>query len=206
MGRNRYKSEHAAVPTNVQQHSAISDEYQEFQIHSRSNADRILYLSGDVTEFSISTIISEMLTLANESPTKPIYLVISTYGGSVDEMFSLYDTMKFLPCPVYTIGLGKVMSAGVLLLSSSKKGKRMIGRNARVMMHPISGGAYGTIFDVIHESKEFMRLQNLMVSCLEKETKMTKEKIEEIMKSGNDFYLDPDQAVEFGIVDSIIGE
>lgn len=206
MGRNRYKSEQNNIPVNAQPLSAISDEYQEFQIHSRNNADRILYLSGDVTEFSISTIISEMLTLANESPTKPIYLVISTYGGSVDEMFSLYDTMKFLPCPVYTIGLGKVMSAGVLLLSSGKKGKRMIGKHARVMMHPISGGTYGTIFDVLHESKEFMRLQNLMTKCLEKETKMSKEKIEEIMKFGNDFYLDPEQAVEFGIVDSIIGD
>jgi ATP-dependent Clp protease protease subunit len=207
MGRYKFKKSDKASNAHVRNTNSemsVEDIVPAFQLSQRHN-DRILYLSGEVSEFSISNIISELLALANENPTKPIYLVISTYGGSVDEMFSLYDTIKFLPCPVYTIGLGKVMSAGVLLLSSGHKGKRMIGRNARVMMHPISGGIFGTVFDAMNETKEFQRLQNLMVSCLEKETKISKNKIEEIMKAGHDFYLDPDKAVEYGIVDNIIG-
>jgi ATP-dependent Clp protease protease subunit len=206
MGRYKFKKtdKNPSLNAGIVTTASHEDLLPAFQLNSR-NTDRILYLSGDVTEFSISNIISELLALANDNPTKPIYLVISTYGGSVDEMFSLYDTIKFLPCPVYTIGLGKVMSAGVLLLSSGHKGKRMIGRNARVMMHPISGGIFGTVFDAINETKEFQRLQSLMVSCMEKETKMSKAKIEEIMKAGHDFYLDPEKAVEYGIVDNIIG-
>src|SRR4051812_38599097 len=86
---------------------------------SLQSNDRIVYLSGEVNEHTIANVIVQLLSMANQS-NKPIHLVVSTYGGSVDEMFSLYDAIKFLPCPVHTIGLGKIMSAGVLLLASGQ--------------------------------------------------------------------------------------
>jgi ATP-dependent Clp protease protease subunit len=167
--------------------------------------DRLVVLHGEVNEHSISSVVVQLLHLANQNH-KPIHLVISTYGGSVDEMFSLYDTIKFLPCPVHTIALGKVMSAGVLLLASGVKGKRMIGRSARIMIHPISGGVLGNVFEAMNEMKEFERLQDLMVSALMAETKMKREDIDKLMKAGHDFFLTPEQAVEMGIVDRIIGD
>lgn len=166
--------------------------------------DRLVVLHGEVNEHSISNVIVQLLHLANQNH-KPIHLVISTYGGSVDEMFSLYDTIKFLPCPVHTIALGKVMSAGVLLLASGVKGKRMIGRSARIMIHPISGGVLGNVFEAMNEMKEFERLQELMVSALMAETKMKKEEVDRLMKAGHDFFLTPEQAIKMGIVDKIIG-
>jgi ATP-dependent Clp protease protease subunit len=165
---------------------------------------RIVVLYGGVSEQSISAVIYQLLYLANQNH-KPIHLVVSTYGGSVDEMFSLYDTIRFLPCPVHTIALGKVMSAGVLLLASGVKGKRMIGSSARLMMHPISGGFYGNVFESMSETAEFKRLQDLMVNSLQKESSMTKEQIENIMKSGHDYYVTPEEAIKLGIVDRIIG-
>jgi len=167
--------------------------------------DRLVVLHGEVNELSISNVIVQLLHLANQNH-RPIHLVISTYGGSVDEMFSLYDTIKFLPCPVHTIALGKVMSAGVLLLASGVKGKRMIGKSARIMIHPISGGLIGNVFEAMNEMKEFERLQELMVSALMSETKLTKENIDKLMKAGHDFFLTPEQAIEMGIVDKIIGD
>lgn len=177
----------------------------ELVILSPGSNDRIVFLSGDVNEHSISTVITQLISLANANPSFPIYLIISTYGGSLDEMFSLYDTIKFLPCPVYTVALGKVMSAGVLLLSSGVKGKRLIGRNARIMIHPISTTIGGNIFQVISDSQESQRLQSLMVESLVKETKMTKEHVQEIMIKGHDYYVTPMEAVKLGIVDKIIG-
>ena len=150
-------------------------------------------------------VVAQMLHLASQNH-KPIHLVISTYGGSVDEMFTLYDTIKFLPCPVHTIALGKVMSAGVLLLASGEKGKRMIGKSARIMIHPVSGGAMGNVFEVMNDTKEQKRLQDQMVTAIVKETKASKKQIEEIMKTGHDVYLLPDEAIKLGIVDKIIGE
>jgi ATP-dependent Clp protease protease subunit len=150
-------------------------------------------------------VIVQLLQLANQNH-KPIHLVISTYGGSVDEMFSLYDTIKFLPCPVHTIALGKVMSAGVLLLASGVKGKRLIGRSARIMIHPVSGGLYGNVFEALNEVKEHERLQTLMSDALMKETKMSKVEIDKLMKAGHDCYLTPEEAIRMGIVDGYIGD
>jgi ATP-dependent Clp protease protease subunit len=166
---------------------------------------RLVVLHGEVNEASICNVIVQLLQLANQNH-KPIHLVISTYGGSVDEMFSLYDTIKFLPCPVHTIALGKVMSAGVLLLASGVKGKRMIGRSARIMIHPISGGLIGNVFEAMNEMKEFERLQDLMTNALLSETTMKKEEIDRLMKAGHDCFLTPEQAIKMGIVDKIIGD
>lgn len=172
---------------------------------SAGDSSRIVVLHGDVNEASISMVVAQLLHLANQNH-KPIHLVISTYGGSVDEMFTLYDTIKFLPCPVHTIALGKVMSAGVLLLASGQKGKRMIGKSARIMIHPVSGGAGGTVFEVLNDVKEHKRLQDQMVDAIVKETGTSKIKIEKIMSTGHDVYLLPDEAIKLGIVDKIIGE
>lgn len=173
-------------------------------VSNPSDSSRLVVLHGDVNESSISMVVAQMLHLASLNH-KPIHLVISTYGGSVDEMFTLYDTIKFLPCPVHTIALGKVMSAGVLLLASGTKGRRMIGKNARVMIHPVSGGAGGNVFEVMAESKEHKRLQDQMVEAIVSETKSTREQIEKIMKRGHDVYLLPEEAIKMGIVDRIIG-
>lgn len=168
-------------------------------------SERIVYLSGEVTEHLITQIIAGMISLANHDHTLPITLVISTYGGSVDEMFSLYDAIKYLPCKVQTVGIGKIMSAGVLLLASGEKGKRLIGENARIMIHPISGAAAGNVFQVIAETKEFSRQQEQMERLLQHETKMTKEDVQRFMNAGHDFYMLPDEALRLGIVDQIIG-
>ena len=173
-------------------------------VHQSDNV-RIVVLHGDVNEHTISHVIVQLLQLANQNH-KPIHLVISTYGGSVDEMFSLYDTIKSLPCPVHTIAMGKVMSAGVLLLASGVKGKRLIGKSARIMIHPISGGVFGNVFEAVNEVKEHERLQSLMTDALLRETKMSREEIEKIMKAGHDCYITPEEAIKMGIVDGFIGE
>jgi ATP-dependent Clp protease protease subunit len=172
------------------------------QIYS---ADRIIYLSGEVSETLITQIIAGMISLAIHDPTTPIKLIISTYGGSIDEMFALYDTMKYIPCPVHTVGMGKIMSAGVLLLAAGTPGSRMIGENARIMVHPCSGVSAGTFFQVKNDTDEHVRQQLQMEKLIARETKITDQKVKELMRVGYDVYLTPKQALEMGIVDQIIG-
>lgn len=181
------------------------EEFVDSRPNMRRDGSRIISLHGDVTEHMISNVIVHLLGLAqiNEDP---IQLIISTYGGSVDEMFGIYDVIKLLPAPVQTIALGKVMSAGVLLLASGKKGQRMIGRSARIMIHPVSGGASGNIFQVENETEEMRRVQNLMVESLIRETKMSKTIIEMIMKKGKDYYVTPQEAIKYGIADRVLGD
>lgn len=181
-----------------------STDAQELEAMSMSQpADvRIVMLHGDVNERSITNAIVQLLYLANQNH-KPIHLIVSTYGGSIDEMFSLYDTIKFLPCPVHTVALGKVMSAGVLLLAAGTKGKRLIGPSARIMIHPVSGGAIGNVFEIMNESKEAQRMHDLLVTSLMAETKMTKTQIDKIMRSGHDYHLVAEEAIKLGIVDKL---
>jgi ATP-dependent Clp protease protease subunit len=184
----------------------MSDGSEQYVISQQSDNGRIVMLYGEVNELSIASTIAQLLSLANQSATKPVHLVISTYGGSLDDMFCLYDTVKFLPCPVHTVALGKVMSAGILLLASGHKGNRLIGNSARLMMHSLSGGVAGNVFEVLNETEEMKRLQNLMVSALEHETKMSQKQIENIMGNKLDRYILPEEAVKLGIVDKIIGK
>ena len=201
MGRLVEPQNRHGVPTR----KTNSDDHDTSILMNPNEDSRIVVLYGGVSEQSIATSIVQLLYLANQNH-KPIHLVISTYGGAVDEMFTLYDAIKFLPCPVHTIALGKVMSAGVLLLASGEKGKRMIGRSARIMMHPISGGSAGNIFELMNDVEESKRLQEQMATAIAKETKLSKEDIEKIMKRGHDVYLSPQEAIKMGIVDKIIGE
>jgi ATP-dependent Clp protease protease subunit len=165
--------------------------------------DRIVFLSGDVTEHSITQVQAQLISLANHSKL-PITLVVSTYGGSVDEMFSLYDTIKFIGVPIHTVGLGKIMSAGVLLLAAGAKGKRLIGTHARIMIHPLSGGSGGNVFEMQNDTAEHQRLQELLVKAMLQETKFKRPDLEKLMKSGYDCYLTAQDAIRHGIVDSQI--
>ena len=174
------------------------DESTAFQL-----AERIVYLAGEVSEQSIAHVTATIIALANMDKSSPIKLIISTYGGSVDEMFSLYDVIKYIPCPVHTIAIGKVMSAGVLLVAAGSKGNRLIGKSTRLMIHPISAGQEGTVFQMRNELAETSRMQALMEQLLVSETKMSKAAVAALMKKGLDTYITAKEAVKLGIVDAI---
>lgn len=181
------------------------DEQEQMLVTPVSESERIVYLSGEVNESSITQVIANLISLASQSQKSSITLIVSTYGGAVDEMFGLYDTIKYLPCPVQTVGIGKIMSAGVLLLASGEKGSRLIGENARIMIHPISGYIEGNIFQVMSETQEHKRQQEQMEKLLRRETLMSDSEIEKFMHAGHDYYILPDEALRLGIVDKIIG-
>ena len=166
--------------------------------------DRNIYLAGEIEEHMMGAIISQLINLGNISDD-PVNIIISTYGGNVRDMFALYDTMKFLKCTVHTIGLGKIMSAGVLLLAAGEKGKRLIGRNSRVMMHAVASGAFGNIFDIVNEVDEVKILQEKSIEAVAAETKLTKKKISQIYSTKLSNYIDAETALKYGIADKIIG-
>jgi len=141
-----------------------------------------------------------------EDAWKPIKMIISTQGGSAHEMFSVYDTMSVVrrDCDIETMGLGKVMSAGVLLLASGTKGKRKIGANCRVMIHPVAGGAMGDLQDIENDIQEIKWLQKQYIKCLAKETNLTEKKIRAIMKKKVNYYFSAEEAIKMGIADEIL--
>ena len=171
---------------------------------------RTMALFGDVDEEKSMDLIIGLLALTDFSPKDPPYepikFYISTYGGSADEMFSVYDMMSLIKkgCVIETIGLGKVMSAGTLLLAAGTKGKRKIGRHCRVMIHAVAAGSHGELHDMENEMKSIKHIQELYINALARETQMTKRTIQKLLDRRVNVYLTAEEAVEFGIADEVI--
>jgi len=136
----------------------------------------------------------------------PIDFVVSTEGGSVTDMFALYDCLREVrkDCEIISFGVGKVMSAGVLLLASGTKGKRKVGRNCRLMLHALAGGHFGSLKELETDIKEVKWYQTQYVKALAEETNLTEKKIRAIFRKKTDTYFDAQQAVEWGIADEIV--
>ena len=171
---------------------------------------RCVTLMGDVTEEKAYDMIMALLLLSElsgkEAPYDPIKVYISTYGGSADEMFGIYDMMRFLQSEdfeINTVGIGKVMSAGVLLLAAGTKGNRRIGKHTRVMIHQVSSGHAGTVSSMENEVAEIKNLQEVYITCLAAETDMTKRHIKKLFNRKEDVYISAEQAVEYGIADEV---
>ena len=128
------------------------------------------------------------------------------WGGDALGMFAIYGLMRLMreDCPIFTYGIGKVMSAGVLLLAAGTKGERRVGKHTRIMMHSVRGGHYGAIHSLENEMKETRYLQNQHIDALVEETNLTKRKLNNMLNKKVDVYLSAKEAVELGIADIIV--
>ena len=136
----------------------------------------------------------------------PIDFIVSTEGGSVTDMFAVYDCMRDVrkTCEINTFGVGKVMSAGILLLAGGTLGKRRIGRNCRLMLHAVSGGHFGSLKELEVDIREVRWYQTQFAKALANETKLDEREIKAIFRKKTDTYFDADQAVEWGIADEVV--
>ena len=137
---------------------------------------------------------------------KPITFYVSTWGGDALGMFGIYDLMRTVreECPIITYGLGKVMSAGVLLLAAGTKGQRKIGKHCRVMMHSVRGGHVGTIHSLENEMGETRWIQKQLIQALVEETNLTEKQLKRMLGKNLDVYLTAEEAVKYGIADIIV--
>lgn len=144
-----------------------------------------------------------------EEPVKepdPIKLYISTQGGNADDMFAIYDVMELVKrtVPIQTIGLGKVMSAGVLLLAAGTKGKRKIARHARVMIHNVITGHSGGLFHVANELGEAENIQQMYINAIAENSNLTVKQLKRMVKTGQNIYLSAEEAIKYGIADELM--
>ena len=171
---------------------------------------RTIGLFGEVNEERAAELIIGMIMMCEEGEVeekKPLKFYLSTYGGNADDMFALYDMMNYVKYKGYdieTIGLGKVMSAGVLLLSSGTPGKRRIGQHCRVMIHACNAGNMGDIYNLQNEMEAINDLQEKYSNAIVENTSMTKRQLKKLLGRKVNIYLTADEAIEYGIADEII--
>jgi ATP-dependent Clp protease protease subunit len=178
---------------------------------AKSPEARSIMFVGEVTEDRAADLISALLVLSQTKDpdaerAEPIKLYVSTYGGSADEMFGIYDVINFCKkfCDIETIGLGKVMSAGTLMMASGTKGKRKIGKHCRVMIHAVNGGQVGDIHNLQNELEQTVSLQDSYIQAMSHETNMTKRQIQTLINRKVNVYLTAEEAIEKGLADEIL--
>ena len=174
---------------------------------------RTIGMFCDISEEKVAEVIHAMLYLnemnkieKKEEDRRPIDFYLSTYGGSADDMFALYDIMRTIrqDSQIHTLGLGKVMSAGVLLLAAGTRGHRRIAKNCRVMVHSVAAGNHGNLQDLTNELEAISDLQKMYISCLVAETNMSERDIKEMLDRNVNVYLSAEEAVKLGIADIIV--
>ena len=181
---------------------------------------RSINFCGDLTEESAAQIMSSLIYLDRNNEkvlvdeetnthyvsVQPIEFYISTFGGNAADMFGIHDLMMCIrkDTPIQTVGLSKVMSAGVLLLASGTEGERYIGRNTRLMIHSLRAGYHGPMHEMETEYEETKWLQSQYVEALSAATNMSKAYIRKLMGRKSNVYINADEAIEFGIADQIL--
>jgi ATP-dependent Clp protease protease subunit len=137
-----------------------------------------------------------------------IEFMLSTYGGEALECFAIYDVMNMVKrqCTLSTVGFGKIMSAGVLLLAAGTKGERSVTPNCHLMIHAISAGSEGRLQDIENEISQVKALQESYIDCLSRATsgKLSKKLIKKFLLESKNKYLTAEEAVYYGIADKII--
>jgi ATP-dependent Clp protease protease subunit len=173
-----------------------------WDIYSLLLKERIIMLFTPITDPVANTIIAQLLYLEREDPDKDINMYIQSPGGIISSGLAIYDTMQLIRPDVSTICVGMTASMATVLLCAGTKGKRYALPNSTIHLHQAFGGAQGQAADVAIAAREIMRMQELIRSILVKHTGQPMEKIAH--DTDRDFYLNPQQAVEYGIVDEIL--
>ncbi|MBD2179085.1 ATP-dependent Clp protease proteolytic subunit [Pseudanabaena sp. FACHB-1998] len=171
-------------------------------IYERLSMERIIFLSGEVTDGMANSIIARLLYFDSEDQTKDIYMYINSPGGSVSAGLAIFDTMQHIKADVTTICVGLAASMGSYLLMAGAKGKRYALPNARIMIHQPSGGTRGQASDIEIEAKEIIRIRQKLNEEYAKRTGQPLEKIERDMN--RDYYMSSEESLSYGLIDRVL--
>ncbi|MDE1263409.1 ATP-dependent Clp endopeptidase proteolytic subunit ClpP [Vibrio aestuarianus] len=191
----------ALVPMVVEQTSRGERSY---DIYSRLLKERVIFLTGQVEDQMANIVVAQLLFLESENPDKDIFLYINSPGGSVTAGMSIYDTMQFIKPNVSTVCMGQACSMGAFLLAGGAPGKRFVLPNSRVMIHQPLGGFQGQASDIQIHAQEILTIKQKLNKLLAEHTGQPLEVIER--DTDRDNFMSADQAVKYGLVDSILSK
>ncbi len=173
-----------------------------YDIYSRLLKERIILLTGPITDGLANLVIAQLLFLASQDSKKDIYLYINSPGGIVTSALAIYDTMQYVECDVSTCCLGQAASGGAILLAAGAKGKRYALPNSEILLHQVMGKASGQAVDVEIWTKHMLRIKDKLNRILSKHTSQPIKKIEK--DTDRDLFLSAQEAKEYGIIDEVL--
>ena len=173
-----------------------------YDIYSRLLLDRIVFISGEVNDEMANAICAQLLFLQSQDAKKEISVYVNSPGGSVTAGLAIYDTMKFVKCPIATYCIGQAASMGAVLLTAGAKGRRFALPNARIMIHQPWGGAEGKASDIEITAKEILRLKEILNGIL---AKHSGQKMADVVKdTDRDHFMSAEEAKKWGLIDEVL--
>lgn len=173
-----------------------------FDIYSRLLKDRIVFLGTAIDDNIANLVVAQMLYLESEDPDKEIFFYLNSPGGHVSSGLAIYDTMQYIKSPISTVCMGQAASMAAILLAAGKKGKRFALPHARILIHQPLGGFQGQATDIDIQAKEILRLKDELNRILSQLTGKPLAKV--INDTERDYFMNSEQAKEYGIIDNII--
>lgn len=173
-----------------------------YDIYSRLLKDRIVFLGTEINDDVANLITAQFLFLESEDPEKEINFYINSPGGSVTAGMAIYDTMEFIRPPVSTLCLGQAASMAAIMLLAGAKGRRYALPHSRIILHQPLGGMQGQASDLEIHAKEILHAREEINNIIMKHTGQNLRKIEK--DTDRDYFMSPDQAVEYGLIDEVI--
>ena len=175
-----------------------------YDIYSRLLKERIIFLSGPISDATANTVIAQLLFLQHEDPKKDIYLYVNSPGGSVTATLAMYDTIKHIKPDVSTTCVGMAASGAAVILAAGTKGKRFALPNAEVMIHQVMGGAEGQATEIEITARHMIKIKDRLNKILSDATGQPIKKVE--ADSDRDFYMDAEEAKKYGMIDAVLKE
>jgi ATP-dependent Clp protease, protease subunit len=174
-----------------------------YDIYSRLLKDRIIFLGGPIMDAAANAVIAQLLFLESQDPKQDIKLYINSGGGSVSAALAIYDTMQYVKPDVSTICVGMAASAAAVLLTAGAKGKRFALPNSEVLIHQVmAGGIEGQAVEIEITAKHVLYLKTKMNQILATHTGKPVAQVEK--DTDRDFYMSPEEAKKYGLIDEII--
>jgi ATP-dependent Clp protease protease subunit len=173
-----------------------------YDIYSLLLKERIVFVGTPINDQIANLVVAQLLFLNHEDPEETIHMYINSPGGQVYSGLAIYDTMQMITNPISTVAVGATASFGTVLLTAGTKGQRYSLPHATIHMHQPLGGAQGQASDIEIQAKEILRLKDRINEILAIHTGQSKEVIER--DTERDFYMNAQQAVEYGIVDEVL--
>lgn len=173
-----------------------------YDIFSRLLKERIICLMGPINDDVASLIIAQLLFLQSESTKKPIHMYINSPGGVVTSGLGIYDTMRYVSCPIHTWAVGQCASMASLLLAAGTPGLRHSLPHSRVMIHQPLGSASGQASDILIHTQEILNIRKTLYGLYVKHTNLTEQQVTEYLE--RDKFINAETAKEYGIIDLIL--
>ena len=173
-----------------------------YDIYSRLLKERIIFLTGQISDNIASLVTAQLLFLEAEDPKKEIYLYINSPGGLVTAGLGIYDTMQYIKPDISTLCIGQAASMGSFLLAAGTKGKRFSLPNSRIMVHQPSAGFQGQATDIEIHANEVLSLKKRLNEIYSKHTGKSVDEIKSALERDN--FMTADIAKSFGLIDEVV--